>query len=204
MLYNVKIIHDDKELSNCPLFFIDKYNWGGEYRPKAFGRLAYLDGYGFLLELTCEESNPYRTYTCFQDPVYKDSAMEAFFDFDPEGGKGKYVNFEMNSNGAMLNHFGSLRPDRADISRFTAHRAECHAVINDDSWSITLAIPNEYISELFGKGGFECGDIIRCNFYKICESSNAPCPEHYGSYAEIKTEKPDFHRPEFFAEAVLC
>lgn len=36
-------------------------------------------GEGLYIKLVCEEKDPLRVYKEDQDPVYKDSAMEAFF-----------------------------------------------------------------------------------------------------------------------------
>ena len=44
--YPVHTICDASQLMDCPEFLIDQYNWGGTYRPKAGGRLAYLAGKG--------------------------------------------------------------------------------------------------------------------------------------------------------------
>jgi hypothetical protein len=38
------------------------------------------------------------------------------------------------------------------------------------------------------------------NFYKCADATDQP---HYVSWNPIKTEKPDFHRPEFFGEIYL-
>lgn len=69
------------------------------------GYIGFIPRDGFYLKLVCEETNPLRTYTKANDPVYQDSAMEVFLMFDSEGEKahkGVYINLEMNSNGAFL------------------------------------------------------------------------------------------------------
>ena len=202
MTYEIYMISAEEELSQCPLFHIDQYNWGGDYRPAAYGRLAYVIGKGFLLHMTCEEEKPLCIYQHDEDPVYKDSAMEAFIDFAPETKEGRYLNFEANANGALLNHIGKKRPDkRKKVWDYTWHRTVCTSERCEKSWSITMKIPNAFLNDLYGKSEFNNGDRIRCNFYKICENS-LPI-EHYGSFTKIETETHDFHQPDYFADGVL-
>ena len=53
--------------------------WGTERIPKTYGYIGFVKGEGFYLKLVCLEKNPLRIYKEDQDPVYKDSAVEAFF-----------------------------------------------------------------------------------------------------------------------------
>ena len=65
--------------------------------------------------------------------------------------------------------------------------------IQDDSvyWNMAIEIP----AEIFGINSFEAP--LRGNLYKCADKANTP---HYLSAFPIETEKPDFHRPEFFQE----
>lgn len=201
MNYEIHTILDKSELNNCPIFHVDCYNWGGDYRPVTYGRLAYLKGKEFIVQMTCEEKDPLRTFYHDEDPVFQDSAMEAFFDFAPDSGKNTYVNIEMNANGAMLNRFGQKPPGRQVFTNFTTAPCTCQATIAEDAWTVEAHISLQYVKDLFGKGHFEPGDIIRCNFYKIC-LSKLPI-EHYGSYTPIDSPTFNFHLPEFFANAII-
>lgn len=78
MTYDVLTIHSPEELSRCPVFHVDQFNWGGSYRPSTSGRLGYIPKSAFILEMECKESNPCRTFRKDNDPVYLDSAKEAF------------------------------------------------------------------------------------------------------------------------------
>ena len=78
MTYDVLTLTTPETLSCCPVFFVDQFNWGGDYRPVTSGRLGFLPEQGFLLEMVCQEEDPCRSYTRDGDPVYLDSAMEAF------------------------------------------------------------------------------------------------------------------------------
>lgn len=100
MEYHIKTISDKSEIASCPQFKVDKYNWGGDYRPETSGALAFIPGTGFYVKMTCMEKDPVRVYTQPNDPVHLDSTMEAFFQFYPEEFPQMYLNFEANSNGS--------------------------------------------------------------------------------------------------------
>ena len=55
--------------------------WGTEKIAKTYGYIGFVPGEGLYIKLVCVEKNPLRIYKKDQDPVYKDSAMEAFFQF---------------------------------------------------------------------------------------------------------------------------
>lgn len=66
------------------------------------------------------------------------------------------------------------------------------------SWEIAIILPfhcffKHHIQSMDGK-------IIRGNFYKCGDHLAVP---HYLSWQPILTEKPDFHRPEFFGDISL-
>ncbi|QHQ59485.1 hypothetical protein Ana3638_00630 [Anaerocolumna sedimenticola] len=201
MIYEIHTIQEKSQLKDCPIFHIDQYNWGGDYRPAAYGTMAYIKEKGFVVSMKCEEKDPLRTFINNEDPVFQDSAMEVFIDFAPETEKGTYVNIEMNANGAMLNRFGEKPPGRKVYTEFTNARCFCMAQVNKDSWTVEVQIPLQYVKDLFGKESFEPGDKIRCNFYKLCHN-DIPIA-HYGSYTKIDLPSWNFHLPEYFADAVI-
>lgn len=160
--------------------------------------MAMLKDDGFIILMTAIEKNPLRRYSKDDDPVYKDSALEAFLNFNPERGQ-DYLNFEMNANGAILSGFGRGR-NRRRVADITKYRATCTAEISEASWNVILKIPMELIRDVYQLDSIEAGSKITCNFYKICED---PQFEHYASYAPIMNDIPDFHLPEFFSEAYM-
>ena len=106
MEYQVHTIGTRAELPACPVFLIDHFQWTCRRRPAAWGRMGYLRDTGLCVELVCEERDPLRVYHNPQDPVCRDSALEAFFAFgdlpgEPVRNDGFYCNFELNANGAM-------------------------------------------------------------------------------------------------------
>ncbi|GAA4654579.1 hypothetical protein GCM10023142_17170 [Anaerocolumna aminovalerica] len=198
-VYPVLTIESSEQLNQCPKFLIDQYKWPREREVQAYGQMALLKDYGLLVSMTAIEDNPLTTYTEDNDPVYKDSAMEAFLNFAAEDLGIGYFNFEMNSYGAMLSGFGPVG-NRKRVKEITELRAVCTAKKEKDSWSILLKIPMELICDVYKIPSLKPGDQFTCNFYKISED---PSIEHYGSFAPITNPKPNFHLPQFFANAKI-
>ena len=191
------------QLENTEPFYVRNLLWGTESIPETFGRLGFIPGDGFYLNMVCMESDPLRTYTEDQSPVCMDSAMEAFFCFTGGDGSGEtpvYLNFVMNAHGALLAEYGRNRRERTPFStdemKMLSHRAQ----IGPDRWSIFLRIPPAVLENIYGPLHFEGGSRFTCNFYKISETREH---EHYASWSPVRTEHPDFHRPEYFGPAEI-
>lgn len=200
----VEIIQSSKELESTKPFQIDKLLWGTESIPKTYGYIGFVPGDGFYVKMVCEEKNPLRNYTQDKSPVYRDSAMEAFFMFEPEKdrrGAFVYLNFEMNANGALLAAYGKERIYRTYFPENAYEAFGCRALIEEKQWSVSFRIPLVVLNEVYGALRLEEGSRFSCNFYKISETEAI---EHYASYALIETEIPSFHLPEFFETAVLA
>jgi hypothetical protein len=161
--------------------------------------MALLKDYGFVISMTAIEKNPLRRFWQKDDPVYNDSAMEAFLNFAPHQAEQHYLNFEMNANGALLSAFGSNRK-RETLSKLTTLSAACKAELGEASWSILLEIPMELICSIYPIQPLLKGDSFTCNFYKISED---PAIEHYASFAPIQSDLPNFHLPEFFENTII-
>lgn len=197
----VQIIKNPNELHTCPLFSISHLLWGTKAIPATYGRIAFLPSVGFLVEMTCEESDPLRTYTENNSAVYIDSAMEAFFQFFPDGkSNGIYLNFEMNANGALLAMHGASRTDRTLFTADQIQRCHCTAHISETSWSVSLTVPLSILEEIYGDLALTEGSTFSCNFYKLAEDSTI---EHFASYAPVISEVPNFHKPECFEVSTL-
>ena len=98
---NIKIIDEKEQFAQCETFEITHLLWKTKAIPKTYGKIACWKDHGFLVEMTCEEADPLRTYIKMNDPVSLDSGMEAFLGFWSEETP-LYVNVEMNANGATL------------------------------------------------------------------------------------------------------
>ena len=78
---NIKIIDEKEQFAQCETFEITHLLWGTKAIPKTYGKIACWKEHGFLVEMTCEEADPLRTYIKMNDPVSQDSGMEAFLGF---------------------------------------------------------------------------------------------------------------------------
>ena len=147
--------------------------------------------------MTAMESNPKAEYTArFNDPVYKDSCLEFFVNFDNGD---KYMNFEMNSNGSFL---AAVRSDRANKTpiNMLAPLPRVKATKEEDKWSVEVFFSNDLIGKLFGKFSFARGESLKGNFYKCGDCCAQP---HFLSWSPIDLPQPNFHCPEFFGEITL-
>ncbi|MGB4660842.1 MAG: carbohydrate-binding family 9-like protein [Mobilitalea sp.] len=198
-IYCVKNIQTIEQLKDCPVFRIDHHQWIKDSMPLAYGKMALLGNSEIVVSMTAVEANPLRRYTENEDPVYKDSGLEAFFNFNPSMSKA-YFNFEMNANGALLSGYGENR-SRKTVSQVSAWPAVCKAEIEEHSWSVLLHVPMELICEVYQREPLKTGDTFTCNFFKISED---PSIEHYVSYMPVQSEFPNFHVPESFGDAIIC
>lgn len=201
MEYTIRKIKEEREIEQCDLFEINHYQWNSSQKPKAYGYAGYLEGKGIYVKLICEEKDPKRVYRNHRDKVYQDSAMEIFMAF-PEKGEPllndvMYLNFEMNANSAMYAAFGKGRKNRAFISEEMYKKSGCKAVIEEERWTLTVTIPEEFLQEICRWEDVKRGETFYCNFYKISESKEI---EHYGSFSPIESETPNFHMPVCFAK----
>lgn len=198
----VKTIKSAEDLEKTTPFNVDKLLWGTKSSPKTYGYLGFIPKDGFYLKMICEEKNPYRVYTEANDPVYQDSAMEAFFLFKSQNSKTDaiYLNFEVNANGAMLAASGKKRNNRIFLSKELRSEITCCTNILEDRWIVEIHLPVSVLNKVYGNLILEKGSKFYCNFYKIAERKEI---EHYVSFSPIMSETVNFHLPEFFAEAMI-
>ena len=126
---------------------------------------------------------------------WEDSCVEIFLQ-NPVN-PGEYFNFETTCRGHLLAAKGPDRNNRSILSD-----TEIKSVIRTKQlasiagnlvcWGMTVQIP----ASIFGLKSFE-SVTLKGNLYKCADKAKTP---HYLSAFEIDTEKPDFHRPEFFRE----
>nr|WP_296032793.1 carbohydrate-binding family 9-like protein [uncultured Dorea sp.] len=198
----VQLIESEELLDTVEPFEITHLLWGTDQIPKTYGYIGFAKGEGFYLKLVCLEKNPLRIYKKNQDPVYKDSAVEAFLKFYSKD-KSKqevYLNFEMNANGAILAAYGKNKTERMPLKPEAVQKLQCKAEVKEDQWNVSLMIPIEILEDIYGDLELKEGTKFTCNFYKICETVEN---EHYASYKYVESKNPNFHLPEYFAEAVI-
>ncbi len=200
MKYTVRKLEKRENIIHCPICAIDKFNWGGEYRPAAFGQIGLLPGQILSVHMWAQEDNPAAVYTKDQEPVYLDSALEFFIQPLSEERKcyheqhdEEYFNFEINSLGAMLAQKGRNKTNRIFLEETLMHQLDCQTKKEQDCWHVCLTLPLALLSH-------EPVIAFRFNFYKIQEG---PGNTHFSSYAPISWDTPNFHLPQFFALAAF-
>ena len=174
---------------------IDRYAWGGDYRPEARAYLAW-DDLGLRALLCANEPTVSRRVTAFNGDVWTDSCLEWFF--RPFGDDPRYVNIEVNAAGAALIGIGPDREHRRRFSECPAgmdFRASGHA---GGWWAVAYTVPFDWIGAAFGRR-LEPGAAFSGNFY-CCDETLHP---HFGSWSPVAAPAPDFHRPECFGTLTL-
>ena len=188
-------------LESVPFAPIEAYTWDKEYMPRAEARLIMIKDQGFYLSMQCAEKNPRAVYKNYNDPVYTDSCLEFFAKW--HNGSDKYINMEMNSAGALLSCVGSGRENRIPLKDYTGGEIfQINASVNELYWSVSAAIPFSILEKVYGidRDIFTSGYCFYGNFYKCGDKTRSP---HYGAWNPVQTEKPDFHRPEFFGTLII-
>ena len=153
----------------------------------------------FTVHFTVEEPAD-----CFRAEViedngrsWEDSCVEVFL--QNPANPTEYFNFETTSRGYLLAAKGIDRNNRevlsaTDIAKVVRKKQLASVAGNLVCWGMMVQIS----ASIFGINSFE-GLTLKGNLYKCADKAKAP---HYLSAFEIDTEKPDFHRPEFFREFI--
>ena len=191
-LYPV-LIRPCADFTNVPKADISTYRWTEGYAPKAFAQMVYVRDAGFALHMEAFETDPKADSTVYNQPVYKDSCLECFVNFNPA--QPNYINFEMNANGAFLSALRPGRKPKTPLHELLSDLPAVRAKRFDDRWTVDAFFTLGQVGTLFGKDTFAPGDELRGNFYKCGDETLIP---HYGMWAPVDSETPDFHRPECF------
>jgi len=186
---------DGEPFCRLPFAPIDRYAWGGEYRPEARAYLAW-DEAGLRALLCAREAAVSARVTDFGGDVWTDSCLEFFFrpfDDDP-----RYVNIEVNAAGAALVGVGPGREGRKRLAACPGgmdFKASAH---DGGWWAVAYTVPFALVEALFGRPMVP-GGAFAGNFYK-CDESIHP---HFGSWSPVAAPAPDFHRPECFGKLIF-
>ncbi len=203
MEYIAPIYKSADEARDFPVAAIDSFMWDENgYKPESYAAMFGVEGEGIHALLWSFEENIRCEYAKRDDPVYTDSCLELFL--MPVEADNRYINFEVNSKGVYLSQIGTCRNDRVFIKELTDLEPIIHTMEieeeNKQAWGYEIIIPESFISALYGKEFSLCETVIKGNFYKCGDETALP---HYGSHFPVKTEKPDFHRPDFFGNIIF-
>ena len=178
---------------------IDKLNWSTDgYKPNARVGLAYNDTELFVRFLVIEESIK-AIYTENNSKVSKDSCCELFISPDSND---CYYNFEFSCIGTLLMGYRKMgEAATRPVSEIMEQVRRMSSLGNKPfdlkdgrfEWGLTIAIP----FEAFFAHKIETlkGCSLTANLYKCGDELTKP---HYLSLFPINTDKPAFHRPDYF------
>ena len=166
--------------------------WGSTYTPDSRFKGIFMEGKGFLFQLSCYESNPRREHKNPGEEVCEDSCLEIFLNFAPDKST-SYINFEMNAGGAWLFGIGPDRYQRTDLSHTAPFQVEAERF--EEYWQVTLTVPKAAIEALYGKLELVPGYLLTGNVYKCGDLTDEP---HYLSWSDMNPKVLDFHRSDRF------
>ena len=184
---------------------LDCLNWPAwPYKPSVEFRIGYDDD-GIRLEWTVEEQTIRALQGLPGGEVYEDSCVEFFF--KPSADDPHYYNFEWNAIGNLCVSWRTGRfdaePAPGTVYELVRAEASCGLLPFGERqakgpWTLKVFIPLKAL----WKTPFESlrGLQARANFYKCGDGLTVP---HFVTWAPIATEKPDYHRPEFFADLLF-
>ena len=181
-------------------FALSYFPWFKEYpsSPKTEATISW-DENCFCVHFVSYETNLRAVEREHNSKVCQDSCMELFFQFAPKTDL-RYLNLEINPNCAIYSAIRYNRQNSQSLSLDDIKGIEVKSLIANDRWELNIVIPVEVIKKHIPTYNHGAGAIIRGNLYKCGDLTDHP---HFGCFANIPVEKPDFHRPEYFAEFLL-
>jgi hypothetical protein len=156
------------------------------------------DGEAVQVRLSAGEKEPLARFSGDTDMVCLDSCLEFFFSPMADG---RYFNFEFNPKGALYLGFGTGR--NLSARQLVKNYREFFSVkpfAAGGFWGVQFAVPAGFIAAYCPGFTLEKGRALTANFYKCGDETKTP---HYLVWNPIDTEKPDYHRPEFFGRLVV-
>ena len=178
---------------------IDKLNWPvSDYKPKAAVNIGYNETELFL-KFSIEEESIRAIYTENNSRVSEDSCCELFISPDSND---CYYNFEFSCIGTLLMGYRKMGNPATRPSAELMDKVRRQSSLGNQPfglteglhhWTLTVAIP----LEAFFMHKLTClkEKILAVNLYKCGDGLTKP---HYLSLFPINTEKPSFHRPDYF------
>lgn len=175
-------------------------NWKEfSYQPKVYFRIGHISN-EIWLKYYVEEKHIRAVETRTNGEVYKDSCVEFFISPDGEN----YYNFEFSCIGTIHLAFGSGRGNRKFVEPATVEKIEIKSTLGNKpfeaksghyEWEMMIRIP----IESFAYSNLESFNELKAaaNFYKCGDETAVP---HFVTWNPVKTESPDYHRPEFFGK----
>lgn len=180
-------------------------NWAAfPYAPKVDFRIAH-DSKFIVLKFYVNEQHLRAKHNTPNAATHRDSCVEFFF--DPQQ-NGNYYNFEFNCIGTTHLAYGANRHKRKFIPpKLIEQYIKTWPTLGNQpfenrsgafEWEMIVIIDTAIL--IYENNMNLNAMIAKANFYKCGDATAVP---HYLSWHPIKTEHPDFHRPEYFGELVF-
>lgn len=193
-----------EKLSELPPHEIAYVNWPKYFpsKPKVYFKIAHNDE-NIFLHYFVEENEILAETKEDNGAVWTDSCVEFFISFDNRF----YYNAEFSCIGKALLGYRSGRDNSEHANRDVMNSIRRFSSLGSESfplkkgefkWDMLLIVPVSayWKSGLMSLKGIEA----RGNFYKCGDNLTE---SHYLSWVPIITEKPDFHRPEYFEKILF-
>lgn len=168
------------------------------FSPKAINPMTTVKGVysdkGLTVLFQSDEKNVLARYKGVNEKPWTDSCVEIFFNPCPTLSD-KYFNFELSAGGGLLIGYGEERGNRLRCD-FTLDIFDIETEIKSDGWTAKLTIPFSFVL----KYAEEFYNVFSGNFQKCGDETQSP---HFVVWNEIKSNIPDFHKPEFFGKFIL-
>lgn len=174
--------------------------WADEHVLPSVGFAIAHSREAILLKYYVHEQEIKATYHNFNDPVYEDSCVEFFIAFDDEAA---YYNLEFNCAGTARVQFGPGKQDRVFIPPGLLEGIRYHVSIRNNTgaginWELTLYLPVALFN--FHPNLQLEQSPARVNFFKCGDALQQP---HFLCWSNILADKPEFHLPVFFKDAIF-
>lgn len=157
------------------------------------------------LKFYVEEAHILAQFSEANSATHRDSCVEFFIDPLQDG---NYYNFEFNCIGTTHLAYGPGRGERQFVDKEVIENyiktssslgnQPFEEKTGNHQWEMTVLIPEEVWT--FTKDINLKGLTSKANFYKCGDDTSKP---HYVTWNAVRTERPDYHRPEFFGTLVF-
>lgn len=203
---NFNNLLDNDNWKTANTLYVDHWPWHKENytTPKVEVKLLYSNEYMYV-RFKVKENTTQAVHKNFQDMVCEDSCVEFFVSCDNK----KYFNFEINVIGTMLLRLCRDRNSFVPVSQEDILGIEIQTSLPKgrtipspgiqlkNGYIVAYKIPFKFFTEQDNIVSPISGSYWKANFYKCGDLTPEPC---WGSWSYIKTENPDFHRPEYFGK----
>lgn len=182
---------EEAKLESNPWLHLDS-----NYMPKCAARVGWNKN-GIHVLMYADEPVIRAQETTIGGNICQDSCLEFFL--SPNADRLKYINCEANPIAVMHIGLGGGRYGRNVFSAIPVGFNPVSSEHRGRWWAVSYTIPTDFLQEHFGFVP-QSGAHVRGNFYKCGDRERHV---HHLLFHSYDIEKPDYHRPELFADMIL-